>query len=183
MARSRSSRHSEPATRTGTGEHAEYYTDDQKVILTGGAAEAGGAKLSGKQDITEGDELTYFANDDRLLVKWVRRRKPGAEPCIRENANSAVHEQTRDQGNLQDLSRPPGGGRCLGVRAAGRSGRAAGPERRGQDHLVLHDRGADQPGFRARAGGRRGYHRPAHVPARAGAASATCRRKPRSSAS
>jgi lipopolysaccharide export system protein LptA len=54
--------------RTGTGEHAEYYTDEQKVLLKEGQPKLVERKLSGKQDTTEGAELTYFANDDRLLV-------------------------------------------------------------------------------------------------------------------
>jgi len=59
---------SRPAVRTGTAEHAEYYTDEQKVFLKGGAPKLEERKTSGKSDITEGAELTYFANDDRLLV-------------------------------------------------------------------------------------------------------------------
>ena len=35
-------------TRTGTSEHAEYYADDEKVILNGGASAAGGQH--GRQD-------------------------------------------------------------------------------------------------------------------------------------
>jgi lipopolysaccharide export system protein LptA len=51
-------------TRTGTAAHSEYYTDDQKVILRGGAP-----KLvdSVKGSIQAPEQLTYFANDDRLL--------------------------------------------------------------------------------------------------------------------
>ena len=56
------------AARTGSAEHAEYYTGEQKVYLKGGAPKLVERKLSGKQDTTEGNELTYFANDDRLLV-------------------------------------------------------------------------------------------------------------------
>jgi len=64
------------ATRTGSAEHAEYYTDQQKVYLKGGAPKLVERKLSGKQDVTEGTELTYFANDDRLLVNG-SPAKPG----------------------------------------------------------------------------------------------------------
>jgi len=60
---------SKTATRTGTGEHAEYYPDQQKVILRGPlvkmveqiAGEPGPKK-------SQGTELTWWANDDRLLV-------------------------------------------------------------------------------------------------------------------
>jgi len=51
-------------TRTGTGEHGEYYTADEKVILRGGRPRM----VDSQQGVTEGDELTYFANDGRLLV-------------------------------------------------------------------------------------------------------------------
>ena len=58
------------------------------------------------------------------------------------------------------------------VGEAGRSGGAAGPERRGQNHVVLHDRGADQPGFGPRAGeqddGRRHHPLPMYQRARRG---------------
>src|SRR5579871_923552 len=51
-------------TRTGTSEHAEYYPDEQKVILRGGAPKL----VDSLHGATTGDELTYFANDDRLRV-------------------------------------------------------------------------------------------------------------------
>jgi lipopolysaccharide export system protein LptA len=56
-------------TRTGTGDHAEYYTADQKVILRGAWVRMV-EKLfaSPRPNITEGKEAIYFANDDRLLV-------------------------------------------------------------------------------------------------------------------
>ncbi len=54
-------------TRNGFAEHAEYYPEDQKVILRGGRPKLIEVKATTK-DTTEGNELTYFANDDRLLV-------------------------------------------------------------------------------------------------------------------
>jgi lipopolysaccharide export system protein LptA len=51
-------------TRTGTAEHSEYYADDGKVILNGGRP----ILLDSKTGKTEGQELTWWANDDRLLV-------------------------------------------------------------------------------------------------------------------
>jgi lipopolysaccharide export system protein LptA len=50
-------------TRTGTGEHAEYYTDAQKVLLRGGRPKL----VDSVKGSMQGDELTYFANDGRLL--------------------------------------------------------------------------------------------------------------------
>jgi lipopolysaccharide export system protein LptA len=53
-------------TRTGTGGHAEYYTAIQKVVLHAeGAAKA--KLVDSVAGTSEGTELTYFANDDRLL--------------------------------------------------------------------------------------------------------------------
>lgn len=51
-------------TRIGTSEHAEYYTDDDKIILRGGEPLMNDS-LRGN---TRGAELTYYSNDDRLLV-------------------------------------------------------------------------------------------------------------------
>jgi lipopolysaccharide export system protein LptA len=64
-------------TRTGTGEHAEYYTDEQKVFLTGSWVKLIKKEIASPQPtVTEGTELTYYANDDRLLVKGASD-KPG----------------------------------------------------------------------------------------------------------
>jgi len=53
-------------SRTGTGGHAEYYTASQKVVLH--AEKGGKARLvDSVAGSSEGLELTYFANDDRLL--------------------------------------------------------------------------------------------------------------------
>lgn len=51
-------------TRTGTADHAEYYPDDERVILRGGKP----ALIDSLKGDAHGVELTYFANDDRLLV-------------------------------------------------------------------------------------------------------------------
>jgi lipopolysaccharide export system protein LptA len=51
-------------TRTGLSEHAEYYTDEDKVVLRGGEPQLKDS-LRGN---TTGMELTYYSNDDRLLV-------------------------------------------------------------------------------------------------------------------
>lgn len=50
--------------RTGTSEHSEYYADDGKVILSGGRP----LLVDSKEGRTQGDQLTWWANDDRLLV-------------------------------------------------------------------------------------------------------------------
>ena len=64
-------------TRTGTGEHAEYYTADQKVILRGPWVRMVEKMFANpKPNITEGKEAIYFANDDRLLMTG-EPEKPG----------------------------------------------------------------------------------------------------------
>jgi lipopolysaccharide export system protein LptA len=56
-------------TRNGTGEHAEYYTDTQKVILTGPRVHMVEKVFANPQpSTTEGKEAVYFANDDRLVM-------------------------------------------------------------------------------------------------------------------
>ena len=52
-------------TRTGTSEHAEYFTADARVLLTGGSPELVDT-IDGR---TRGSKLTYFSNNDRLLVE------------------------------------------------------------------------------------------------------------------
>jgi lipopolysaccharide export system protein LptA len=64
-------------TRNGTGDHAEYYTADQKVILRGSWVRMVEKIFKDPQPKTsEGTEVTYFANDDRLLVT-APPEKPG----------------------------------------------------------------------------------------------------------
>jgi lipopolysaccharide export system protein LptA len=57
-------------SRTGTGEHADYRVSDQKIILRGGEP----LLVDSVKGRTRGSELTYFANDDRLLVNGVPER-------------------------------------------------------------------------------------------------------------
>jgi lipopolysaccharide export system protein LptA len=49
----------------GTAEHSEYYTDEQKVILTGGKPRM--TRSDGSYTDGPGG-LTYYVNDDRLIV-------------------------------------------------------------------------------------------------------------------
>ncbi len=53
-------------TRTGTSEHSEYYADEQKVILTGGKPLLIDSSNCGNN--TTGEQLTWWANNDRLQV-------------------------------------------------------------------------------------------------------------------
>jgi lipopolysaccharide export system protein LptA len=60
-------------TRVGTSDHAEYYTDEEKIILRGGDPQMNDSVRGN----TKGAELTYFSNDDRLLVNG-----SAAQPAI-----------------------------------------------------------------------------------------------------
>ena len=52
-------------TRTGTSEHAEYYADEQKVILQKGEP----LLLDSVKGNATGKQLTWWSNNDRLLVE------------------------------------------------------------------------------------------------------------------
>jgi lipopolysaccharide export system protein LptA len=51
-------------TKTGASEHAEYYTDENKIILRGGDP----TMNDNVRGNTRGVELTYYSDDDRLVV-------------------------------------------------------------------------------------------------------------------
>jgi len=53
--------------RDGTSEHGEYYVDEDKVILTGGRPQF----VDTLRGTTQGEKLTWFSKDDRLLVNGV----------------------------------------------------------------------------------------------------------------
>ncbi len=53
--------------RTGTAEHSEYYTDNQKVVLNGGQPKLVDMLNGALKGSIQAPELTYYANDDRLL--------------------------------------------------------------------------------------------------------------------
>lgn len=56
-------------TREGTSEHAEYYTKEDKVILTKGAPQM----IDSLKGITKGRQLTYFSGDDHLIVEGEKK--------------------------------------------------------------------------------------------------------------
>lgn len=51
-------------TRTGTAEHVEYYTDDDRLVLNGGVPKF----IDSLRGTTSGHQLVYYSDDDRLLV-------------------------------------------------------------------------------------------------------------------
>lgn len=52
-------------TRTGTSEHCEYYTKEDKVVLNGGSPQM----VDSYKGITKGRQLTYFSDDDHMIVE------------------------------------------------------------------------------------------------------------------
>ena len=50
--------------RDGTGSHAEYYTDDAKIILRGTDA----VLVDSVKGTSVGSELTYYTDSDKLVV-------------------------------------------------------------------------------------------------------------------
>ncbi len=59
--------------RTGSGEHAEYYAREDRIVLSGGRPKL----VDSTRGTTEGRRLTYFAGDDRLLVEGAE-----AQPAV-----------------------------------------------------------------------------------------------------
>ena len=57
-------------TRTGTGGHGEYYTKTNKVVLNGGSPQM----VDSYKGITKGLELTYYDDDDRLIVEGEKKQ-------------------------------------------------------------------------------------------------------------
>jgi len=57
-------------TRTGTAEHCEYYTKENKVVLNGGEPQM----VDSYKGITKGRQLTYYDNDGRLVVEGEKKQ-------------------------------------------------------------------------------------------------------------
>ncbi len=57
-------------TRTGKAEHGEYYTKNDKVVLSGGAPQL----LDSYKGVTKGLQLTYYDDDDRLVVDGEKKQ-------------------------------------------------------------------------------------------------------------
>jgi lipopolysaccharide export system protein LptA len=53
--------------RDGASEHAEYFVDEDKVILSEGRPKF----VDSLRGTTQGEKLTWFSKDDRLLVNGV----------------------------------------------------------------------------------------------------------------
>ena len=58
--------------RVGNSEHAEYYTEDGKVVLSGGQPKLNDSKTGND---TRGDKLTWFTDDDRLIVEGAPKQQ------------------------------------------------------------------------------------------------------------
>ena len=82
-------------TRTGTAPHAEFYADDNKLILNGGKAQM----VDSVKGTTVGEELTYFNDDDQMLVKG-EKKAPGRHAHEEEMTSHCVMlpRQAKDPG-------------------------------------------------------------------------------------
>jgi lipopolysaccharide export system protein LptA len=60
-----------PRQRIGTSEHAEYYTGEGKIVLTGGQPYL----KDTKEGDAHGDDVTYFTNDDKLIIDGAPKTK------------------------------------------------------------------------------------------------------------
>ncbi len=69
-------------TRNGASDHAEYYVDDDKVILEGGSPHFADSVRGN----TRGAKLTWFSKDDRLLVNGVVK-EPAKSVLRKKNAS------------------------------------------------------------------------------------------------
>jgi lipopolysaccharide export system protein LptA len=56
-------------TRTGIATHCEYYTKENKVVLNGGSPQM----VDTVKGVTKGHQLTYYENDDRLIVEGEKK--------------------------------------------------------------------------------------------------------------
>jgi len=70
-------------TRDAWSDHAEYYVDEDKVILEGGQPRF----LDSTRGTTRGQKLTWYSSDDRLLVNGVAQ----------EPVKSVLHKKTINQ--------------------------------------------------------------------------------------
>lgn len=68
-------------TRTGTGEHAEYYLADERMVMTGGDP----LLVDSLKGNTRGTKLTWFAREDKLLVE--SGREPGVTNLKRKRSS------------------------------------------------------------------------------------------------
>ena len=60
---------------SGTGVHAEYYTDNERVVLRGSEA----TLVDSLKGTSQGGELIYFVSDDKVVVQ-AAPPKPGGPP-------------------------------------------------------------------------------------------------------
>ncbi len=56
--------------RSGTAEHGEYYTKDDKVVLNGGSPQI----VDSFKGMTRGRQLTYFTEEDHLIVEGENKK-------------------------------------------------------------------------------------------------------------
>jgi lipopolysaccharide export system protein LptA len=73
-------RHEPGRTLNGTGEHSEYYAKEVRIFLNGGDP----VLVDSVRGTTHGRELTYYVNNDKLLVDGVETQ-PAATRILRRH--------------------------------------------------------------------------------------------------
>jgi lipopolysaccharide export system protein LptA len=68
--------------RVGNSEHAEYYTEEGKIILTGGEPQLSDSKRGN----TKGDKLTYYTDPNRLEVNGAQEKKVQVQSHLRKKS-------------------------------------------------------------------------------------------------
>lgn len=68
--------------RVGNSEHAEYYTDEGKIVLTGGEPKLNDSKRGN----TKGDKLTYFTDNNRLIIEGSGAPEKKAQSHLRKKS-------------------------------------------------------------------------------------------------
>ena len=66
--------------RVGNSEHAEYYTEEGKIVLTGGEPKLNDSKRGN----TKGDKLTYFTDNNRLEIEGAPDSSRKAQSHLRK---------------------------------------------------------------------------------------------------
>ena len=152
---------SQDRTRTGTAEHSEYYTDDQKIILRGGVPKMVDSR--GELHRRPGG-LTYYANDDRLLVNGSETSPPAAASNA-EKVTRMTKLETREISKtyrgrrvVDDVSVFVQQGEVVGL---------LGPNGAGKTTSFYMIVGLISPDSGRMLVDDAGHHRSAHVPARA----------------
>ncbi len=166
--------------RYARGERAEYDVSSGVLVVTGSPeARQGTTYLKGtKVRLTLGSERVEVENARIVIETLPRPRRARQARGSHERRRAAVGRWPPEE-----LPQAPGGARRLLQRRPGRGGGPAGPQRRREDDELQHGGGARHPGRTAGFAWTTRTSPTCPCTGAPGGAWATCRRRPRSSAS